>query len=200
MWALLQPRVGEHVSKFGFLGVGLVRAWIKASWGWGGRVVCKDNYQLPPPHLPLETPQIPSNRDHKALNRGTLGDPGSCLHLAERRPRPRSLLCRSPCVASICHVPVPGPWLLSLFLDVDPQTRRTEPKKGKDIQGPDSKRTAARTCLTAVAPQAMLQTYTADPRDKSRVRSLGLIEGARYGEDFGRWLESAACPSLACPT
>ena len=30
-----------------------------------------------PPQLPSKTPQIPSNRDHKALNRATLGGPGS---------------------------------------------------------------------------------------------------------------------------
>ena len=28
------------------------------------------------PQLPFEEPQIPSNRDHKALNRGTLGGLG----------------------------------------------------------------------------------------------------------------------------
>ena len=28
------------------------------------------------PQLPFKTPQIPSNRDHKALNRGTLGGLG----------------------------------------------------------------------------------------------------------------------------
>ena len=30
------------------------------------------------PQLPFEEPQIPSNRDHKALNRGTLEGRGSC--------------------------------------------------------------------------------------------------------------------------
>ena len=31
------------------------------------------------PQLPFKTPQIPSNRDHKALNRGTLGGLGNLI-------------------------------------------------------------------------------------------------------------------------
>ena len=32
------------------------------------------------PQLPFQTPQMPSNRDHKALNRGTLGGLGKYVH------------------------------------------------------------------------------------------------------------------------
>ena len=33
------------------------------------------------PQLPFKRPQIPSNRDHKALNRGTLGGLGMCMYI-----------------------------------------------------------------------------------------------------------------------
>ena len=38
------------------------------------------------PQLPFKIPQIPSNKDHKALNRGTFGGLGSRYFIAIRTP------------------------------------------------------------------------------------------------------------------
>ena len=45
-----------------------------------------------PPHIPLKRPQVPSNRDHKALNRGTLRGLGSCTD-NPLSPKPWALRC-----------------------------------------------------------------------------------------------------------
>ena len=55
------------------------------------KCTCIHIYQHP--QLPFKTPQIPSNRDHKALNRGTLGGLGIYIyiHMYVCRPqRPRT--------------------------------------------------------------------------------------------------------------
>ena len=48
-----------------------------AAEGAGTETITDPRDSLWAPQLTLKRPQIPSNRDHKALNRGTLGGVGS---------------------------------------------------------------------------------------------------------------------------
>ena len=48
-----------------------------------GEILDSALYRPAPPQLPCKEPQIPSNRDHKALNRGTLGGVGGLLPFFE---------------------------------------------------------------------------------------------------------------------
>ena len=49
-------------------------SWATFADGWA-----KELSKPAPPQLLFKRPQIPSNRDHQALNRGTLGGLGDCL-------------------------------------------------------------------------------------------------------------------------
>ena len=53
------------------------RFWVNVGYGraiWPSRALKSPDTSTP--QLPFKRPQIPSNRDHKALNRGTLGGLG----------------------------------------------------------------------------------------------------------------------------
>ena len=51
----------------------------KISSSWREAVHDRERRPASTPQLPLKTPQTPSNSDHKALNRGTLGGLGNSV-------------------------------------------------------------------------------------------------------------------------